>query len=151
LKLGIDYGSTTIDRVLRDEQAVAKARSFTNAPGFTLEKAVEDLEDSVWQAVEKIYATGYGAVKLPDTFQGKPVKRVDEIKAIGLGGKKVSGKEDCLVVSMGSGTCLVNGRTLRHVGGTAVGGRTLTGLGKLLLEESELEKIEALAVKGDLE
>jgi type II pantothenate kinase len=151
MKLGIDYGSTTIDRVLRENQVIAKARSFPSTPDFTFEKAIEDLETHVWEAVEKIYVTGYGASKLPHSFQGKQVEVVDEIKAIGLGGKRVSGKEECLVASVGSGTCLVNGKTLGHVGGTAIGGRTLTGLGRLLLEETDIEKIEALARQGDLE
>ena len=144
MKMGIDYGSTTIDRVLVENSSINQTRSFPSRPDFSLEELVEGL------AVEKIYATGYGAGQLPDSFQGKQVKKVDEIKAIGLGGKKVSGKEECLIVSVGSGTCLVNGHTLTHVGGTAVGGRTLSGLGKLLLNESGIERLEAMARQGDL-
>jgi type II pantothenate kinase len=72
--------------------------------------------------------------------------------AIGVGGTTLAGKDDALVVSMGTGTAAVSvkGGEIRHVAGTGVGGGTLLGLSKHLLNVSRLETLEQLASTGDL-
>jgi type II pantothenate kinase len=56
-----------------------------------------------------------------------------------------------LVVSAGSGTAMVaaRGREHRHVTGSGVGGGTLLGLGRLLINTTEPEEIDGLAQRGD--
>ena len=60
--------------------------------------------------------------------------QINEIDSIAFGGAYAAEKDKCIVVSMGTGTAVVlfdQGRT-EHVGGTAVGGGTMLGLGKLI-------------------
>jgi pantothenate kinase len=56
-----------------------------------------------------------------------------------------------LVVSIGSGTAMVSVKNKRckHIGGTAIGARTLLGFSKLLIKTDDLSKIESLAKKGN--
>ncbi|MCC6166844.1 MAG: hypothetical protein IT329_06405 [Caldilineaceae bacterium] len=54
-------------------------------------------------------------------------------------------------MSAGSGTAMVaaDGASFRHVTGTGVGGGTLLGLGRLLLETTRPQEIDRLAAQGD--
>jgi type II pantothenate kinase len=56
-----------------------------------------------------------------------------------------------LLVSLGTGTALLlaAGDESRWVGGTALGGGTLLGLGRLLLGSSDFDELVALAARGD--
>lgn len=145
--LGIDFGSSTTDFVLMKDKELIKSYSFMSDK-LDLNKALEKFP---LNEIELIAATGCGAKKLETKLKEVPVKKVDEIQAIGLGGKFVSKKDRVLVASLGSGTCMVSAdKNIRHIGGTAVGGKTLIGLSKLLLDTDDLNKIERLAEKGDL-
>ena len=54
--------------------------------------------------VSKVMCTGVGYSFLRDELYGIPACKVDEFRAIGLGGKYISGLDHCIVVSMGTGT-----------------------------------------------
>jgi len=145
--LGIDFGSSTTDFVLMRDKELIKSYSFMSDK-LDLNKVLEKFP---LDEIELIAATGCGARKLGTELKGIPVKKVDEIQAIGLGGKFVSKKDRVLVASLGSGTCMVSvDKDIRHIGGTAVGGKTLVGLSKLLLNTDNLNEIESLAERGDL-
>lgn len=81
------------------------------------------------------------------------MRKVDEIKAIGVGGLALSGKREGLVVSMGTGTALVvareGGKMVFHVGGTGVGGGTLLGLSARMLRTHSFKALEEMAATGD--
>ncbi len=145
--LGIDLGSSTTDFVLMENKELIESCSFMSDK-LDLNKVLEKFP---LKKIELIAATGCGARKLETKLKEIPVKKVDEIQAIGLGGKFVSNKDRLLVASLGSGTCMVSvDEDIRHIGGTAVGGRTLIGLSKLILNTDNLNEIERLAEKGDL-
>jgi len=145
--LGIDIGSSTTDFVLMEDKELIKSYSFMSDK-LDLNKVLEKFP---LNEIELIAATGCGARKLGTKLKEISVKKVDEIQAIGLGGKFVSKKDRVLVASLGSGTCMVSvDKDIRHIGGTAVGGKTLIGLSKLLLDTDDLNEIERLAAKGDL-
>ena len=86
-------------------------------------------------------ATGAGSRALDDKLFGRPVVKVNEFTAIGVGGTSLAGKERALVVSLGTGTAIVsvNQAEIRHVSGTGVGGGTLLGLAKHMLGVSAIE------------
>lgn len=146
--LAVDSGSSTTDVVVLDLGKVVKSYNFSSE-GF-------DVNEIDFEGVKQVNVTGCGADKVIVDLKllnlNVPIKKVDEIRAIGLGGLFVSGLSDALVVSVGSGTCMVSARAeeIKHVGGTAIGGRTLSGLGKLILGDYSFDKIEELAVSGDL-
>lgn len=105
----------------------------------------------------RIGATGGGAMALGDSIAGVPVYPVGEFEAWARGSTIVARHDGvalparCLVVSLGTGTSVlaVTGDSAVRVGGTAVGGGTVLGLGRLLLGISSFEALAALAVAGD--
>ena len=103
--------------------------------------------------VEQVILTGVGASLLTQNVYGIPTLRVDEFEAIGLGGLALSGKQEGLIVSMGTGTAFVRaGKEGRvHIGGSGVGGGTLVGLGAQLCGVKNFRTIVELAEKGCLD
>jgi len=102
--------------------------------------------------IKKIQITGVGSTFISKDIHGLPTQTVEESKAIGRGGLYLSGLSEAIVVSMGTGTSIVmagnNGET--RLGGTGVGGGTLKGLSKMLLNVSSTDNIISLAENGDL-
>ncbi|MEA2625739.1 MAG: type pantothenate kinase [Candidatus Binatota bacterium] len=99
-----------------------------------------------------VAATGVGCHALPGVLHGWPVRRVDELRAIGFGGMHLAAAGEGLVASLGTGTALVSfrGEEVRHVApGSGVGGGTLLGLGRALLGTDDLVELAALAAAGD--
>jgi type II pantothenate kinase len=94
---------------------------------------------------------------LPPTIGACRIVGVNEVTSIGRGGQALalSDGDDpatpILVVSAGSGTAIVSARGAEyaHVTGTAVGGGTLLGIGRLLVGSAEATEIDALARRGD--
>lgn len=96
--------------------------------------------------------TGVGSSHLKREMYGLPTVSVPEFDSIGRGGLYLSSLDDCLVVSMGTGTAIVHARRdgIEYLGGTGVGGGTLMGLSKLLVGAESVEHIVDLATEGDL-
>ena len=109
-------------------------------------------QDLTLADVREIVLTGVGATAVAGDVYGIPTHRVVEFEAIGRGGLVLSGLSRALVVSMGTGTAFVraslDGST--HLGGSGVGGGTLLGLSKLLLDTDDADAVLALAQTGDL-
>lgn len=108
-------------------------------------------------SLEKLAVTGGRHRVLPGKIGNVEVVSVNEVEAIGLGGRALSAetnrrwRKPLLVVSAGSGTAMIDARSgqRKHVSGTAVGGGTMLGLSRLLLGTVDPHEIEALAQKGD--
>lgn len=159
MHLSIDFGASTIDVVSwnNNNYRVLKTIEYSgvgnleNLRDFLIE---HELELEIARA-EKIFVTG-GKSHL---YQNQGVTCIDEIEAIGKGGAFLLGKmlkniapvEDVLVVSMGTGTCLVHveNETCKHLGGTGVGGGTFLALSKQLLGVNDVEDVKALYMDGD--
>lgn len=104
--------------------------------------------------ISKIMMTGVGASYIKNSLYGLKCQRVAEFDSIGRGGTYLSGLSEALVVSMGTGTAMVHARadgTMRYLGGTGVGGGTLAGLSKLLLNAESMDHIEKFAEAGSLD
>lgn len=158
LYLGVDIGSSITKAIALEGEVIVGFTSIatmdpiaaaSGAIGKLLTEYSYNLDD-----VLRIAVTGGGARFLKvDRLFGIPITIVDEIEAIGLGGIALTGKKRALVVSMGTGTAMVvvedYGRIIKHIGGTGVGGGTLLGLGRLLLNKHSIEALENLAEKGD--
>ena len=103
--------------------------------------------------IDKVWMTGVGASYLKNEMYGLPCVRVPEFDSIGRGGQYLSHLDNCLVVSMGTGTAIVHaesGGKITYLGGTGVGGGTLLGLSKLLFGVDQIEHIAELAETGQL-
>ncbi len=104
-------------------------------------------------AIEKVMTTGVGASFLTKPIYDLPCEGVREFRGTGLGGLYLSGLERAITVSMGTGTAVVyaeKGREMEYLGGTGVGGGTLTGLAKRMLGIETVEHLGLLAEEGDL-
>jgi type II pantothenate kinase len=164
--LGLDFGLTNLDGALgQDGQLLRGWRQPTQGPASekvmraALETGGVNLHD-----LTAIGTTGGRHKDLPSSIEGVPIRPIGEAQSVGrgglaLGGLTVAGLEAALVVSAGTGTSMIsarriskNGETgyeLKHVTGSAVGGGTLLGLGKLLLGTSNPLEIGELASRGD--
>ena len=103
--------------------------------------------------IDRIMMTGVGSSYVKHSLYGLESVRVPEFSGIGLGGLYLSGLDNALIVSMGTGTALVHakeGGKMNYLGGTGVGGGTLIGLSKLLLKAETVAHIEEYANSGDL-
>src|SRR6202047_4441084 len=153
--VGIDIGGSTTDAVTVDNGdyhvVTIEANDPVAAAAGALGKLVEKYAIQLDQ-VACVAATGAGSRALSATLLGRPVVKVSEFTAIGIGGTSLCGKSDALVVSLGTGTAMVSvhGDKIEHVGGTGLGGGTLRGLSKHMLGVSTFETLEALAERGDL-
>ncbi len=153
--VGIDIGGSTTDAVTVDNGdyhvVTIEANDPVAAAAGALGKLVEEYGLKLDQ-VACVAATGAGSRALSATLLGRPVVKVSEFTAIGIGGTSLCGKADALVVSLGTGTAMVSvhGDKIEHFGGTGLGGGTLRGLSKHMLGVSTLQTLEALAERGDL-
>lgn len=152
--VGIDIGGSTTDAVFLDGETrvvSVEANDPVAAAAGAFGKLIGDLRLAP-SAITTIAATGGGARRLGDELLGVPVVKVPELTAIGVGGTTLAERGAALVVSMGTGTAMVavSGGEIRHVGGTGVGGGTLLGLSKHLLNVGQLSTLEELAERGDL-
>jgi type II pantothenate kinase len=102
--------------------------------------------------IELIRMTGAGASYIHEQLLGIPVAKVQEFIALGHGGLYLTGLKKAVIVSMGTGTAIVkaNGDCISHIGGTGVGGGTILGLSKAMLNLSDFNNIISLAEDGDL-
>ncbi len=104
--------------------------------------------------IEKVMVTGVGSEFLGDNIYGIETVHVNEFLANGKGGLYLSGINEAIIVSMGTGTAYVyaNGKTeeFSHLGGTGVGGGTLIGIADKLLGIRSAQHISDLALNGDL-
>jgi len=97
--------------------------------------------------------TGGGAAQLASLLDGKAV-HVNEFDAWGTGANRMLKRgqktDTYLLVSLGTGTSvmLVDHKEVRRLGGTALGGGTILGLGAALLQQSNFEETCRLAAQG---
>lgn len=106
------------------------------------------------ESIEKVMVTGVGSSFLGDNIYGIETVHVNEFIANGKGGLYLTGLDEAIVVSMGTGTSYVysNSKTpeYSYLGGTGVGGGTLTGLSDRLLGIRSVQNIASLALEGNL-
>ena len=101
--------------------------------------------------VERVMLTGVGAAYINSPIYGLTTQKVEEFIADGLGAAFESKLSRMIVVSMGTGTSLVSYQdgAIRHLGGIGIGGGTLNGLSRLLLQTDDIKQISEMAMQGD--
>ena len=103
--------------------------------------------------VRRVVLTGVGASYVEGDIYGLPTCKVDEFSASGTGALALSGQEQAVVVTMGTGTAFLwaeRGGAVRHLCGSGIGGGTLGGLCRKLVGMERFGQIKKLAEKGDL-
>ena len=156
--IGIDVGGSTTKIVGFDEnhnlisplfvRATDQITSIYGAFGkFTSENSIELSE------ISKVMMTGVGSTFITKPIYGLKCESVPEFQCVGKGGLYLSGLKETVVVSLGTGTALVHAKddgSIKYLGGTGVGGGTLMGLSKQLLNMDDIEHIVELAKDGDI-
>ncbi len=163
--IGIDVGGSTTKivgfRIYEDEnielvepqivRATDPITSIYGAFGRFL-----DLNNLELRDIDRVMMTGVGS-----TFVTKPIyslkcRSVPEFTSIGVGGLYLSGLNEAIVVSMGTGTPVIHAKRtkkkteINYLGGTGIGGGTLIGLSRKMLGVDTIEHIEQLCAGGDL-
>lgn len=178
--LSIDFGGSTIDVLSRDKKSPFEYLNIQTFERSQLFRKKNENIDSIFRVinfssfpgsrkkVEKIFVTGGKSRFLSEKFGDISVVKISEIQAIGQGGffllhrdralQRYRHAPKVLVVSMGTGSCMVQFEQRQgvlkqcyHVGGTGVGGGTFLGLAKVLLHETDVEKLKKLFQSGNTE
>jgi type II pantothenate kinase len=106
--------------------------------------------------IDRVLVTGVGSSFITKPIYSLKCRKVSEFKSVGLGGLYLSGLDEAIVVSMGTGTALIHakktatGTVTEYLGGTGVGGGTLLGLAKKMIGIDNIDHLEQLAADGDL-
>jgi len=137
-----------------EPQFVRATDAITSAYGafgkFTMQNGLA-LSD-----IAKVKMTGVGSSFIDKPIYGLPSEKVSEFTCVGLGGLYLSGLDEAVVVSMGTGTALIHAKRegavtkTKYLGGTGVGGGTLVGLSRKILGVDDIDHIAQLCEGGDL-
>lgn len=107
--------------------------------------------------IEKIVVTGVGSSYIGDSVYGLKCVKASEFECVARGGIYLAGINECVVVSMGTGTANVYVKKenddviVEYLGGTGVGGGTILGLSNKLIGINSFDNIVELAEQGNLE
>ena len=118
---------------------------FTSQNGLSLDE------------IDKVMVTGVGATHMQNPIYNLRCQAVPEFSAVGLGGLYLSGLDEAIIVSMGTGTALVYAKKegdntrVEYLGGTGVGGGTLLGLTRKMTGVETIEHIEEICREGNLD
>lgn len=154
--IGIDIGGSTTKIVgFEGNNLIAPLNVSASDPVTSASGALGKFLDTnsvEFSQIDNVVITGVGASFVKPSLLGLQVEKADEFHAVGLGGLYLSGLSEAIVVSMGTGTAFVkaHGKCIKHLGGTGVGGGTLTGLAKSMLNTKDFNSIIELAKKGDV-
>ena len=159
--IGIDVGGSTTkivglkkegDKISLFDPQLVRANDPVTATYGAFGKFTDENGLAISE-IDKITMTGVGSSFVKHNLYGLDLERVPEFDSIGRGGLYLSGLDEAIVVSMGTGTAIVHAKadgTTKYLGGTGVGGGSLVGLSKLLLRAETIEHIEEYASEGDL-
>lgn len=154
--IGIDVGGSTTKIVGFDEKKQFKPLfvkatdplasvygafgKFTAVNSISLDK------------ISQVMITGVGSSFISNSIYGLKTTHVSEFEATGRGGLYLSGLDEAIIISMGTGTAIIHakGEESVHMGGTGVGGGTIVGLSQKMLGISSVDHIIDLAKDGDL-
>ncbi len=106
--------------------------------------------------IDRIMITGVGSTYMQKPIYSLNCNTVPEFSAAGIGGLYLSGLDEAIVVSMGTGTALIHAKKegsdtkINYLGGTGVGGGTLLGLTKKMTGIDTVEHIEEICADGNL-
>ena len=145
--IGIDRGASFTDFAVVDADGLKEI--------FSIEKRDWESIGTAYERLVTKYQTRHIVFSGSATGMSAPMKNtitiIAEIDAIGFGGAALAKCNECVVVSMGTGSAIVHfaNNSAQHLGGSGVGGGTIKGLSSLICGLDDPLKIEALALKGN--
>jgi len=151
--LGYDKGSSAVKIVALEGNKVLFTKSIVGSEKPAGDLVLDFVKENNISAenVTVIAVTGVGAEKCQfDGFNGK-ISCVPEIEAIGEGGLWLSGLDEAVVVSIGTGTSIALAKNggYSHIGGSGVGSGTLRGISKKMFGTTDVTELFKLAEQGN--
>ena len=151
--IAIDFGITNTDVALSNKSQY----KFFSIPSKNANESfiyeIISLVDIDITEISQIVVTGGKSNELNESFKGVNLTKISETDAIGYGTKEIYKieNEPFITLSCGTGTACIHHQDgqFSYVGGIAVGGGTISGLSKAILDSSSLEEITDLALKGN--
>ena len=157
ITVGLDIGGSTTKTVgMKDNivvcKEIVKADDPVTSAFGALGKLMNDNNLSV-EDIDRINITGVGSSFSQGDMLGIKTVMIKEFMATGLGGLYVSGLDEAVVVSMGTGTAYLKakGRNVEHIIGSGVGGGTIVGLCNSLVGISDPMKLSVSSINADLQ
>ena len=154
MDISIDFGITVTDMIKRDNGILSHEMTLTKQdPDLSILK--DFFSDINFETdVNLLAVTGGKHLNLGDEIESTKIIHVNEIDAVGEGAMNLSGlsnENPTVIVSAGSGTAciLAQDGNFIHCSGTGVGGGTVLGLSKLLLDTTDPTEIAELAKLGN--
>lgn len=140
MKIGIDIGASLTKIVFLEKDKIIK-KIITESKNQKLDNYISN------KKINQIYITGGNKKLYPEKIRGIKIIKKDEIQSITKG----INEKNCIICSIGTGTCLVDvsGKG-KHIGGTAIGGGTYRGLLKLLTDNDDIDYLNKISNKGNL-
>lgn len=155
--IGIDVGisTTKIVGIVNGSEVLSPIRIKATDPVTSLYGAFGKflyVNKIQLQDVERVMLTGVGSAYINEPIYGLPTEKAEEFISDGLGARYETGLDRMMVVSMGTGTSIVkcDGDDIKHIGGIGIGGGTLQGLSRLLLQTDDIKQLSKLAADGDI-
>ena len=145
--IGIDRGASFTDFAVVDSDGIREIFSIENRNWESIRTAYERLITK-YQTRHIVFS---GSATGMPTSMKNTIAIIAEIDAIGFGGAALADCNECVVVSMGTGSAIVHfsNNSTDHLGGSGVGGGTIRGLSSLICGLDNPSEIEALALKGN--
>lgn len=157
--VGLDIGASFAKAILVDENLtiidkhILPVKEPKTAASKILEFFIKTFGEEYRDIIDAVAVSGGGSRFIGETILGLPARRVEELEAIGTGGLLLTKRSEGLIVSAGTGTAIVaayeDGRVVKHVCGTGVGGGTIIGLSRRILGVTKFEVLENMAMMGD--
>lgn len=147
--IGIDMGASAV-KVCGLKGDKILFTHYENGRGGDISALLERLGVDASKA-EAVALTGLSARSSGLEGRGLPLKYVPEPDAIGEGAVWLTGRDNAVVASIGTGTAFVLARKgeYTHLCGSGVGGGTLKGLAVRMLGMSDMSRFDELALRGD--
>lgn len=146
---GVDVGATLVKLAIREP---AGATALETLPALEVDAVARRLAAA---GTTRVGLTGGGCRTLAHLLDSDTVQ-VDEFDAWATGARRMLQGRGVdlarfLLVSVGTGTSamLVDGSSVSRVGGTALGGGTVLGLGAALAGQRSFDRLAELAERGD--
>ena len=148
--IGIDIGSSTTKIIEYKDNKIVSKKIIRRI--YEKNDLYNFINDNKIVDIKKIVVTGIGIDKLKKEEYNFDIDIVEEFDAIGTAGKILSKKDKIFVVSVGTGTAIieVDGNKITHLGGTGIGAGTLFNLCNRFLGVESFDELTMLAEKGDI-
>jgi len=149
VSIGIDAGTSLV------KLAIEHSSGDLHLAKFSTEDRAALLHRASASSPSLVGLTGSGAASIQQSL-GCPATVVNEFSAWAAGARRllaVAGDpppDRYLLVSLGTGTSiqLIEGASARRIGGTALGGGTVLGLGRLITGAKDFKQLCDLAARG---